>query len=232
MTAKQNPHSLQSPDGSYYVTLTDGNGVLSPAGGGSTTSQAQANAAAQSWTEATNDPLSVNLSGDLRTIAKVTDGTNISAVKAASTIAAATDPALVTTLSPNSAGIIALGQAIKSSSVPVTIASDQALTVSPVATATGGASYTRIAAGQATTVVKASAGTLYAICLNSAATATNTTNVYDNASGSGTVIATPAVTTATVPTTLTYGPTGITFVNGLTIITAAANGGDMTVVWK
>lgn len=38
MTAKQNPISLQSPDGSYYVTLTDGAGNLSPA-----TSTANAN---------------------------------------------------------------------------------------------------------------------------------------------------------------------------------------------
>lgn len=38
MTAKQNPRSLQSPDGSYYVTLTDGAGALAPA-----TSTANAN---------------------------------------------------------------------------------------------------------------------------------------------------------------------------------------------
>ena len=95
-----------------------------------------------------------------------------------------------------------------------------------------GASFLNIAAGQATTVVKASAGTLYSIVLNSAATATNTTIIYDNASGAGTVIGRPAVTTATVPTTLTYGPTGLAFANGLTIITATANGGDMTVTYK
>lgn len=104
--------------------------------------------------------------------------------------------------------------------------------VSPAAAATGGATYARIAAGQATTIVKASAGTLYAICLNSAATATNTTNVYDNASGVGTVIATPAATTATVPTCLNYGPFGVAFALGLTIITATANGADMTVSYK
>lgn len=104
--------------------------------------------------------------------------------------------------------------------------------VSNVAAATGGATYARIAAGQATTVVKASAGTLYSICLNSAATATNTTNVYDNASGAGTIIATPAATTATVPTCLNYGPYGIAFTLGLTFITATANGADMTVSYK
>lgn len=96
----------------------------------------------------------------------------------------------------------------------------------------GGASFLNIAAGQATTVVKNSAGKLYAIILNSAATATNTTVLYDDAAGVGTVIGRPAVVTATVPTTLSYGPAGLAFANGLTIITGAANGGDMTVIFK
>ena len=89
-------------------------------------------------------------------------------------------------------------------------------------------SFLNIAASQATTVVKASAGILHAIVLNSAATATNTTVVYDHPSGVGTVIGRPAVTTATVPTTLIYD---VAFANGLTIITATANGGDMTVAY-
>ncbi len=101
------------------------------------------------------------------------------------------------------------------------------------ATTTGGASFLNIAAGQATTVVKSGAGTLYAIILNSAATATNTTTIYDNTAASGTVIGRPAVTTATVPTTLNYGSdVGLAFGTGLTIITATANGGDMTVIYK
>lgn len=128
---------------------------------------------------------------------------------------------------------IALGQAAMAASLPVVIASNQtAVPVAPQAIATGGATYLNIAAGQATTVVKASAGTLYAIVLNSAATANNTTVVYDNASGAGTVIGRPAATTATVPTTLTYGPAGAAFALGLTIITATANGSDMTVIYK
>lgn len=43
MTAKQRPTALQSPDGSYYVTLTDGAGNLAPAsGGGSSNPNGQA----------------------------------------------------------------------------------------------------------------------------------------------------------------------------------------------
>lgn len=89
--------------------------------------------------------------------------------------------------------------------------------------------YTHVAAGIATTVIKASAGILHSIVFNSAAAATNTTVVYDNASGAGTVIAAVAATTATLPTTLIYD---LAFNNGLTIITTTAAGGDMTVTWK
>lgn len=90
-------------------------------------------------------------------------------------------------------------------------------------------SYAHIAAGTATTVVKASAGVLHSITFNSPATSTNTTTVYDNASGAGTVIAIPAATAVTFPVTVVYD---LAFANGLTLITATANGGDMTVVYK
>ncbi len=103
------------------------------------------------------------------------------------------------------------------------------LSVAFAASATGGYSFLNIAAGQATTVVKNAAGTLHSITLNSAATATNTTIVYDHPSGVGTVIGRPNVVAATVPTTLLFD---LAFANGLTIITATANGGDMTVCYK
>jgi hypothetical protein len=64
-----------------------------------------------------------SLAGSL--FAKITDGTNTAAVKAASTAPLATDPALVTTLSPNSPGVIALGGTTKNLSLPVSLASDQ-----------------------------------------------------------------------------------------------------------
>lgn len=90
-------------------------------------------------------------------------------------------------------------------------------------------SFLNVAAGQATTVVKSGAGFLHTITFNSAATATNVTTVYDNTAGSGTVIAIPAATTATVPTTLTYD---CSFSTGLTIVTATANGSNMTVSYR
>lgn len=101
------------------------------------------------------------------------------------------------------------------------------------ATPSGGASFTHIAAGQATTTVKSGAGTLYQICYNGAATATNVTTVYDNTAGSGAVIAIPAVTSVTSPLCQPFGGSvGLTFTLGLTIVTATANGADMTVTYK
>lgn len=101
--------------------------------------------------------------------------------------------------------------------------------VAPAASATGGYTYAHVAAGQATTVIKAAAGTLHSITFGGAATATNTTTLYDNATGSGTVIGIPSVTALVAPTTLLYD---IAFTTGLTIITATANGADMTVAFK
>ena len=57
--------------------------------------------AATSPTPGNIAPLSIDASGFLRTLGKVTDGTNTAAVKAASTAAVAADPALVVAISPN-----------------------------------------------------------------------------------------------------------------------------------
>lgn len=78
-----------------------------PVSGTVTANQGTANTAANAWPH------------------KITDGTNTAAVKAASTAPVATDPALVVSLSPNSAGITALGQNTRANSQPVTMASDQ-----------------------------------------------------------------------------------------------------------
>lgn len=68
--------------------------VVSQVGGSVTTS-------APAYSNATLNALSLNTSGDLRTISKVTDGTNTATVKAASTAAVAADTALVVAISPN-----------------------------------------------------------------------------------------------------------------------------------
>jgi len=180
MTAKQ-AAGEHAPDGSIYVTLVDGDGSLALASGSVTAvTDAKGTAAAPTYVEGDTSPLSQNLSGDLRVIAKQSG----------------------------------------------------AWTSAPQAIATGGATHKHIAAGQATTVVKASAGTLYAIVFNGPAAATNVTTVYDDASGVGTVIAIPLATAVVGPVSVSFGPTGVAFATGLTIITATANGADMTVIYK
>lgn len=116
--------------------------------------------------------------------------------------------------------------------VGVSAAQSGTWTTVPTAGTTGGATYSHVAAGQATTVIKGTPGVLYAVVFNGAATATNVTTIYDNASGSGTVIAIPAATTTTVLPPLTFGPTGIAFTLGCTVITTTANGADMTFCFK
>lgn len=73
--------------------------------------------------------------GRLWTNSLLGDGTNAVAVKAASTAPAATDPALVVSISPNS--VNANGQATMANSAPVTIASNQS------ALTTGGITVTK-----------------------------------------------------------------------------------------
>lgn len=97
------------------------------------------------------------------------------------------------------------------------------------AATTGGYSFLHIAAGQATTTVKSGAGTLHAIVFNGKATATNVTTIYDNTAGSGTVIGIPDATSQVNPDSVIYD---LAFATGLTIVTATANGPDMTVVYK
>lgn len=91
--------------------------------------------------------------------------------------------------------------------------------------------YTHIVAGLGTTIVKGTAsGLLHSVTLNSAASATNVTTIFDSVAGTagGTAIAIPAATTATVPSTLTYD---VAFTNGLVIEAKTAAGSDLTISW-
>lgn len=151
---------LLAPDGSTYVVLTDGAGTLAPAGGSGATM----------------------LIGD--------GTTSPVAVKPASTAPVATDKALVTTLSPNSPGIVALGQVAKAASVPVTMASDQgaigSLTTQLPAGATFVTASTTGTTGATTaTLAGVSAKTTYLLGFSIRATATAA--AVGNATVTGTI---------------------------------------------
>jgi len=89
-------------------------------------------------------------------------------------------------------------------------------------------SYTNVAT-TATTVIKASAGFLHAIVINTPL-ATGSLTIYDNTAGSGTKIATITLPAALVSgaITLTYN---CAFGTGLTIVGATANI-DYTAIWR
>lgn len=112
---------------------------------------------------------------------KVTDGTNTAAVKAASTAPVATDPALVVALSPN--GLNTNGQTSMAGSAPMTIASDQTITVKATTT-TNGTTKTRIVSAASTnaTNVKASAGKVMSLRLFNTAAYDVFFKFYDKAS--------------------------------------------------
>ena len=86
--------------------------------------------------------------------------------------------------------------------------------------------YTRIAAGLATTVVKAAPGTLHAIVINTSGASSNTITVYDNTAGSGTVVA--LIDGTTDEKTLFYEADMLT---GITLVSATGTGADLTVLW-
>jgi len=82
----------------------------------------------------------------------------------------------------------------------------------------------------ATTVVKANAGVLHGVCINSAA-ATAVITLYDNASAaSGTKIATMTIGTGGILFPAAKVLSDINFANGLTIVTATA-AVDITVLY-
>lgn len=100
-----------------------------------------------------------------------------------------------------------------------------AWSVSPLALATGGYSFSNLAAN-ATTTVKSGAGTLHSITINTLGTA-DTITVYDNTAGSGTKIAT--INSAVSQGTLLYD---LAFSTGCTLVIAGTTPPDVSVMYK
>jgi hypothetical protein len=119
-------------------------------------------------------PVKTNAAGDVA--AKLTDGTNTAAVKAANTAPVAADPALVVAISPNSTN--ANGSAASANSAPVVIANDQktlavAQDVTLIADGNAGTTITISAAGNRAALTASSSGATTMV----AATASKTIRV-------------------------------------------------------
>ena len=86
---------------------------------------------------------------------------------------------------------------------------------------------THIVAALATTTVKSGAGVLHSIVINTKGAAANTLTVYDNTTGSGTVLA--VIDTVNLSTNaLLYD---VAFTTGLTVVSATGTGADLTISW-
>jgi hypothetical protein len=94
-----------------------------------------------------------------------------------------------------------------------------------MSTPSGAFNYTHLAAN-GTTVIKSSGGMLHTITINIKGSSSNTITVYDNTSGSGTVIAVIDPTANLV--TLDFD---VQFNTGLTLVIATGTAGDITVSW-
>lgn len=186
---------------------------------------------APSWTNGNIAPLSITLAGDARTIAKITDGTNTAAVKAASTAAAASDPSMVVAVSPNSpatvTGAAATGTAVSGN--PVLIAGQDGTNARTMRLDTTGrpAGSSFQWRGAATSeLLKSGAGVVRRVICGSNVAGTIT--LYDNTSATGTVIVSLTTTTTTPFNSVEINAT---FSTGLYAVSTGMSGGSYTIVW-
>jgi hypothetical protein len=222
-TAQSAPLSLDTT-GALRVNVTAGG-----AGGGAVTN---AGTFAVQNTAAT--PAGTNTIGSV----KLTDGTSTAVLKAASTAAAATDPAIVVAISPNNtvpvsiaslpsgavtnAGTFAV-QAAQSGTWTVQIGNTPnttAILTTNVPTTTGGPTVQRIKAAASTnaTSVKASAGQVYGWALYNNTASARFVKIYNKASSPTVGTDTPAFTII-IPAS---GGTNVEWSNGIPLGTGIA----------
>jgi len=134
-----------------------------------------------------------------------------------------TGAATESTLSALSAKFSALGQTTMSASVPVVLASNH----SDIVTKKSASSYAHLNS-TGTTTIKSGAGILRRVVVNTNGSGSNTLTIYDNTSGSGTVIA--AIDTANgVSCHFEYN---VAFSTGLTVVDATGTSADITVIYE
>ena len=134
-----------------------------------------------------------------------------------------TGAATESTLSSLSAKFSALGQNTMLASVPVVLASNH----SDIVTKKSASSYAHLNS-TGTTTIKSGAGILRRVVINTKGGALNTFTIYDNTSGSGTVIA-AIDTTSGVLGNFEYN---VAFSTGLTVVNAIGASADITVIYE
>ena len=134
-----------------------------------------------------------------------------------------TGAATESTLSSLSAKFSALGQNTMLASVPVVLASNH----SDIVTKKSASSYAHLNS-TGTTTIKSGAGILRRVVINTNGSASNTFAVYDNTSGSGTVIA----AIDTVNGVSGHFEYNVAFSTGLTVVNATGTSADITVIYE
>jgi hypothetical protein len=92
-------------------------------------------------------------------------------------------------------------------------------------TPSGACNYTHLSAN-GTTTIKSGAGMLVNVTINSKGSSSNSLTLYDNTSGSGTVIA--VIDSTAQIQVLNYS---VAFTTGLTAVVASGTAGDFTIGW-
>ncbi len=151
------------------------------------------------------------------------DGSSVTQPISAVSLPLPTGAATETTLSALSAKFSALGQATMAASVPVVLASNH----SYIVTKKSASSYAHLNS-TGTTTIKSGAGILRRVVINTKGSASNTFTIYDNTSGSGTVIA----AIDTVNGVLGHFEYNVAFSTGLTVVDATGTSADITVIYE
>ena len=165
---------------------------------------------------------------DTKTPALVTgripvDGSAVTQPISAASLPLPAGAATQATLSSIDAKFSALGQTTMSASVPVVLASNH----SDIVTKKSASSYAHLNS-TGTTTIKSGAGILRRVVVNTRGGITNTLTIYDNTSGSGTVIA----AIDTVNGVLGHFEYNVAFSTGLTVVSATGTSADITVIYE
>ena len=151
------------------------------------------------------------------------DGSAVTQPISAASLPLPAGAATQATLSSIDAKFSALGQNTMSASTPVVLSSNH----SDIVTKKSASSYAHLNS-TGTTTIKSGAGILRRVVINTKGGAFNTFTVYDNTSGSGTVIA--AIDTANgVSGNFEYN---VAFSTGLTVVGATGTSADITVIYE
>ena len=151
------------------------------------------------------------------------DGSAVTQPVSAVSLPLPTGAATESTLSSLSAKFSPLGQNTMLASVPVVLASNH----SDIVTKKSASSYAHLNS-TGTTTIKSGAGILRRVVINTKGSASNTFTVYDNTSGSGTVIA----AIDTVNGVSGHFEYNVAFSTGLTVVNATGTSADITVIYE